>query len=340
MGQPNVVEPPSQRGELPLPPACGVGTRLLGTDSRSLQGVVADRSSRDLLVVVSVVAVGTWLFTRFDAAERLLYWVQPFEPFEIDDLLLALSLLLCAAIWFAGRRYRESRARLRALQAAARERQSHVHKLEELSAELLTAEAAERERLSYVLHDGVSQTLYAARLHLDALAVDDGVAALTRERLRAAGELVSDAMAQTRALSAELGPLVRECDTLVEGLQRVAARVQVRYGVQVLLRPSEDWLAVRPEWHGVVAQAVQELLINAGKHAAASTIEVEIQRLGTGILDIAVTDDGRGFVAREAIDEGLGLYSLKRRLGRIRGQVVVGAHVPRGTRVSLHVPAD
>jgi len=90
-------------------------------------------------------------------------------------------------------------------------------------------------------------------------------------------------------------------------------------------------------------RAVQELLVNAVKHARARKVRVSIGR-DRDWISIMVADDGTGFDASEAFmreggKKGFGLFSIRERLQHLGGSLDIDSKVGRGTRVSLLVPS-
>ena len=74
--------------------------------------------------------------------------------------------------------------------------------LRQLTAELTLAEQRERKRISLVLHDGLQQTLVAAKFHIALLEKTKDVSKLTAEL----AELIDDGIETSRSLTAELSP--------------------------------------------------------------------------------------------------------------------------------------
>jgi signal transduction histidine kinase len=87
---------------------------------------------------------------------------------------------------------------------------------------------------------------------------------------------------------------------------------------------------------------VQELLVNAVKHARARKIEVSTGRDRDRIW-ITVADDGIGFDTSEGISHqggkgGFGLFSIRERLQHLGASLKVDSKPGQGTRVTLVAP--
>jgi signal transduction histidine kinase len=83
----------------------------------------------------------------------------------------------------------------------------------------------------------------------------------------------------------------------------------------------------------------QEALRNAARHADARHVDVRL-RCGNDVATLEVHDDGRGFDVRqaEARRPGMGLFSMRERVGLVNGRLDVSSAPGRGTRVVATVP--
>jgi signal transduction histidine kinase len=79
---------------------------------------------------------------------------------------------------------------------------------------------------------------------------------------------------------------------------------------------------------------VQEALTNVLRHAAASSAHVLVKTRG-GILEVEVTDDGRGGTAGT---DGHGMRGMDERAAALGGRVVAGPRVEGGWRVFAQLP--
>jgi signal transduction histidine kinase len=91
-----------------------------------------------------------------------------------------------------------------------------------------------------------------------------------------------------------------------------------------------------------VFRSVQELLLNAAKHARASSVQVHLDRMPAA-LRVEVRDDGGGFdISREgaSMDDhgGFGLFSIRERLRVVGGALRVASSPGRGAAFILEVP--
>ncbi len=294
------------------------------------------RVVRDVLLAGSIVLAGGVAFVTLDSAERVRSAVHVWERFEVDDLLLTAALAVAACSWFAWRRWQDAERELQARRATEAQNELYMRRLEQLSGQLLEAEQEARHRLADVLHDELSQTLYAARLQLERLEQRLGDAE-SLAGLELANELVRDALARTRDLTLELCPPVLHDLGLCEALEWLAERTQVRAKLEVHVASADAWRRIPGAWHEPLFQSVRELLTNAVKHAGASRVVVTAADSG-GRLCVCVRDDGRGFDYENEARRGFGLFSTERRMAWLGAAVHVDSAVGGGTAVTLELP--
>jgi two-component system, NarL family, sensor histidine kinase UhpB len=83
----------------------------------------------------------------------------------------------------------------------------------------------------------------------------------------------------------------------------------------------------------------QECLTNVSKHAAASEVTVELERLpgpAGNFIRLSVRDDGAGFEAGSR--RGLGLLGMEERVAALKGRLAVDTAPGKGTDVVIEVP--
>lgn len=200
--------------------------------------------------------------------------------------------------------------------------------------------AEERSRFGRDLHDGTIQSIYAAGLHLEAVAIGCEDPSLRRE----VREVVADLNAATdgirdyiRALNAPATPDgIAAC--LGELTRRFAEETgrDVRFAVE---RPGPCGpLPAEAGQH--LEQILREALSNTARHAGPCRVRVALV-LAPDELDLVVADDGRGPVGGEAEEGcGQGLRNMRERARRLGGRLVVEPGAGGGTRVTLAVPLD
>jgi signal transduction histidine kinase len=209
----------------------------------------------------------------------------------------------------------------------------------------------ERLRLAGDLHDGLLQSLTAAALHIEAAR---GKLAASRaaadEDLDKVQGLLRGEQHDLRFLIEALRPETArrhpraEDMALATRLQSFADTVQRVWQVGVHLDSDgvEDGLAINGQHE--VYRIVQEAVINAARHAAATTVRVDLHR-GPAAIQVSVADDGHGFPFEgrlnhhELAARDQGPVSLRRRVTRLGGTMTVTS-TRGGAQVEITLPLD
>jgi PAS domain S-box-containing protein len=207
---------------------------------------------------------------------------------------------------------------------------------EQLAAELSMAEQHERERLAGELHDGPVQDLTALSMQLGA-----ALAARPDERLKQAEDLVVSVLSDLRSLMFELSPP----DLVGEGLGRAIHKRGVRLfdgtGTRVTVDASLS-LAPSPATSVIIFRLAQEALVNARKHANATTISVRLyEETARQVIVLEVVDDGQGALASEYerhVPGHFGIAMMVDRARQLGGICQIEGVIGRGTRVRVELP--
>jgi signal transduction histidine kinase len=264
-------------------------------------------------------------------------------PFDDEDeaLVVAFAAFAVGAIESA-RLVQAERARAQADAdlAAATERAKAKR---ELLGEILTAQEAERARVSRDLHDDVGQALtsvlLALRLVESSLASGDVDLHDARQRTQDVRELVTGALHQARQLAFDLRPTVLDDVGLLAALERLAQDMTSRGDTTVEL-VTEGLASTRlpPEVETVVYRIVQEALTNVVRHADAPIASVAVI-VAEGRVRALVEDDGVGFDPTIAPTPGhLGVQGMLERADLIGGTVQVFSTMNAGSTVLFEVP--
>jgi signal transduction histidine kinase len=205
-----------------------------------------------------------------------------------------------------------------------------VEQLTESRADATSAQAAELRRIERDLHDGAQGRLVAVGLALGAIeALIDTDPAAARRLVADARESTARALAELRDLVRGVRPPVLAERGLVDAIRALALDSPVPATV------AAGFAGRAPEpVEAAVYFAVSEALVNAAKHAAASTVAIAFTHAG-GVLTAVVEDDGRGG-ADPAV--GSGLRGMRHRLSAFDGTVRVVSPAGGPTTVTLEVP--
>jgi signal transduction histidine kinase len=203
------------------------------------------------------------------------------------------------------------------------------------------ARTAERSRLARDLHDSVSQALFAGTLRartaqkvLERSGADvPGLA----DELAVLRDLVAAALAEMRALIFEMRPEALAEEGLVAALRRQASAIQARTGLVVTVEGPAERLPLSVDAEEHLYRLALEALNNAVKHAEATTLGIAVVAVD-GVVEVCVTDDGRGFDGR-AHPGHLGLHTMRERAEAVGGTLELTGRTSAGTTVRCRVPA-
>jgi PAS domain S-box-containing protein len=212
--------------------------------------------------------------------------------------------------------------------------------LRRMASELTLAEQRERQRLARVLHDGLQQTLAAAKLRLASIERSTDIRGSAAE----VAELIDDAIESSRSLSGELSPPVLRLGGLVPALEWLARWMHDKHGLNVELIAREQIGPAPEEVLGLIFQATRELLFNVVKHAGIRAARVRVSQL-EGQIQIEVKDEGKGFnpdLIRNPSSGpgGIGLFSISDRLSLLGGRMEVESAPGHGSRFTLFAPCS
>ena len=203
--------------------------------------------------------------------------------------------------------------------------------------------AEERARFRRDLHDGTIQSIYAAGLHLESIAIRSDDPSV-REEVRG---VVADLNAATDGIRDYIRALAMAPATpqgVSKALGDLSRRFEEETGRKVrFVVEGMGASGPLPDEAGQhLEQILREALTNTARHAGACRVTVSLV-FGRDELDLIVSDDGCGPGTPEsATAPGLheGLRNMSERARRLGGRLAVEEAAGGGTRVTLEVPLD
>lgn len=209
--------------------------------------------------------------------------------------------------------------------------------LRELAAELARAGERERRQAALDLHDGVGQTLAAAKMLAQQVRSkhDDN---RDIERLL---ELIDHSIAGVRGLTNELSPPVLYELGLAAALSWLVESYQERFGLSVTLRVDPGLSTIKGESGTLAFRIARELLMNVHRHSGVSEATLRATLLDDTIA-LAVRDRGKGFDSihfHTHTADGFGLFSVREEVRLAGGTVEIDAAPNRGAYVDVRIPA-
>jgi two-component system NarL family sensor kinase len=218
-------------------------------------------------------------------------------------------------------------------------------KLRELNERIFQTQEEECKRVSRELHDGISQTIAAARFSLETAQLkqqnnDDSSIEMNRSM-----ELICKIMGDIRAISHQLHPGLLEDYGLGAALEELGRDFAQRTDIDLKV----ERLSIRNVLSTAVKTALyriaQESLTNIERHANASKVTITL-KLTPGWLVLEIIDNGQGFDYQRydkkndnktKVHQGIGLRNMKERLSFYQGDLTVNSE-KNGTTVIARIP--
>lgn len=337
-------------GQLRLPVGFGVTGRVARTGTPTLLAEDSPRNPlhRQLLGLRPGQTITRMCLPLFGVHDTLVGVVavhrDPYRPFlPADQAALQTSAALIGArlhaeqLWGAVDLHRTDRDRL--------------------IEQAISAQEAERRRIAFDLHDGVTTALASMAFHLSAADLTLAAGAerggeqeaefrRAREELGQVRELADLAYNQTRAAISGLHSLVLHDLGLVAALESLVQLAgEDGPQIEVLAGPDIDLGDVPAHVSAALYRIAQEAISNAVKHAQANRIVVSLRRVDKSVV-LGCVDDGVGFDPQERRDERsadgeehFGLSSIAERCAMIEASLRIESGVGRGTTVLVELSA-
>ena len=219
-----------------------------------------------------------------------------------------------------------TQAKLKTATAARRQSQAQLKAL-----------AEDRERLMQDMHDGCIQSIYGARLHLDAcmrvMDVDPKNAAQLVAQATVALNLVIQEMRSFINGEKLEVPTGDDLRSHVKRAADAAALHGLLFVTDIAAEATRDLTA---EQSYQMLQITREAISNAVRHSNAQSGSISLRK-HRGAVRLEVRDDGNGFDAAKANKLGLGLHHIAARARKLGGIVKVSSTPSLGTQIVVTV---
>jgi signal transduction histidine kinase len=227
----------------------------------------------------------------------------------------------------------------RMLQRELRERESAENQLRQLSVHLLRVRDAEARRFARELHDGLGQTMVAAKMMAESLASQNA----GNPKFDDLATLIQEAAAQTRTISYLLHPPMLDelgfrsaAEWFMEGFTK-------RTGVPVTANISPGVEHLPKDLELALFRILQEALTNIHRHSNSARAEVSIAMQAQEVT-MTIRDYGKG-IPPETLSNfktngtrvGVGLAGMKERVMEFKGSLEIQSD-GGGTKITVRMP--
>ena len=204
---------------------------------------------------------------------------------------------------------------------------------------LINAHDEERSRLAGEIHDDFSQRLAVLSLGLETVA--EGIPESLQEthrKMRELTESASELGADLHSLSHRLHSTTLERLGLAAGVASFCNEFGAQQGLQIEFSQQDVPRSVSPEIALCLFRIVQEALRNVQKHSGAAHAQVRIEKVDD-TLHLSISDDGVGFDVEDGSrPQGLGLWSIRKRVRLVGGRYEICSKKHEGTRIDVWTP--
>ncbi|RME98434.1 MAG: GAF domain-containing protein [Chloroflexi bacterium] len=249
------------------------------------------------------------------------------DEFSEDNLRILQLLSDQAAIALENARLYEGMARREARVRTLAEKLAHIQE-------------EERRLIGLDLHDGLTQLLLSANMHLNTFTgLAGGFEGQPAAELNLAHARVREAINEARWVVSELRPAALEDFGLVSGLRQYATELSELEKWQLEFAVDLGSVKLNPAVETAIFRIAQEALTNARKYGRPKRVRVALQADDTQ-LTLEVQDWGRGFNVADLPQEGqrLGLEGMRERALLLGGELTVESQPGQGTRIVARIP--
>jgi signal transduction histidine kinase len=291
------------------------------------------------LILVPLILIGSYSIAAFfNTTELFLSWAAQYEEdFNLDELPITLLSTTITLLWFAWRRWQETKKLLS---------QNH-----ELLRHSMQVQEDERRRIAHDLHDDLGQYLNAIKA--DATSLLDFSNSL-EETQALATRVISHsdhAYRATRQIMHHLRPVALDDLGLSAALNHLIDTWQSPQNIRnkhnqnltkYSLKISSDIDHLNERVAINSYRIIQEAVTNATKHANASYISVNIEN-NHGTLKICIQDDGNGINPNalscgEHASKGMGIAGMQERAESMNGDLTLSSALGLGTTITVTIP--
>ncbi|TZF86317.1 tetratricopeptide repeat protein (plasmid) [Pedobacter sp. BS3] len=209
--------------------------------------------------------------------------------------------------------------------------QAEIHKQQEIATKaVFDGEQQERIRIARDLHDSIGQMLSVVKMNLSTAENTDNKTL----------QLVDKTIAEVRNISHNLIPEELNFG-LVNAIEDMCSKINT--GDQPCVK-----LHIAPDIRGIkflrqnelsIYRIVQEVLGNMLKHANATEITLEIEKINQNI-QISIKDNGQGFDTEKiSQSNGLGWKNISARVNLLDGEMKIASEKLVGTRIEILIPS-
>ena len=204
---------------------------------------------------------------------------------------------------------------------------------------MLEGQERERQRIANDLHDNLGSMLATLKLNFENLRIRQNELRDEETRLYTkTDELIEEAYQKVRRLAHAKNAGVFASEGLIPALQKLADKVSVPHKLEFRIISYGFNERLNNTLEITIFRFVQELATNIIKHAGATESTIQLTHHDHAV-NIIVEDNGKGFEKDSAGEnEGMGLYSIRKKTEQLNGTLQIDSKPGKGTTVIIDLP--
>ncbi|MGJ8683504.1 MAG: ATP-binding protein [Nonlabens sp.] len=194
------------------------------------------------------------------------------------------------------------------------------------SQDLLQNQEKERSRIAKELHDSVGQQLTLIKQKAQS------------QELDSIAELTNTTLEEVRSISRNLYPVIIKQLGLKGAIEHLLLQIdeETDLFVSVIVDDIDDLFNIEESVN--IYRFIQECVSNVLKHAAATTIDISIDKKKDNVV-MEIRDNGTGFkVTEKEGNNSLGLKTLKERIRILNGLLSIESEPNKGSFITATIP--
>jgi signal transduction histidine kinase len=194
----------------------------------------------------------------------------------------------------------------------------------------------ERNRMAYDLHDALAPLMTAIHIRLNLLNPNEIPPSSIIAEMK---NLLNQTVDRIREVSNNLVPKSLDAEGLLVAFKELAKVITASHHIPVRVHNVTGLPRIDKEREIHVYRMVEEILNNAGRHAQASQVLLNVS-CSDDTLTLIINDDGTGFDLNEIKREkkGLGLRNIVARAELLRAKIFWESNKDAGTTFFIHIP--
>jgi signal transduction histidine kinase len=190
------------------------------------------------------------------------------------------------------------------------------------------------QRVSWELHDNLSQVASIIKINLNTLKLTDAAAI---EKIEDTKDLTRQLIHDIKALSISLGSDRLKQAGLLKALQTEVERLNKTGEFTASINLHGAMPYINDDTAVILYRMSQEIINNMIKHSGAKNIDVVLS-VSEKVFTLAFADNGNGFdVADKTESNGAGLKNLYNRAGLIKASLTITTSQGKGTQISIEL---